>query len=465
MAFKILSEEELSLLTAAQIERYEKEFEIYKQRQAFIEKITAFEKAEVKPYKPELKSIGIIGEIKLSPYKRSERQKLRLEHTQKAELPDNLIGKVNKKINIKETVKSGSAQKKRIEFNRRLFSKAENFKRYERKQYTIPAFSKPVIPGAAFVKSEYALSESVKVKKSVLPGVAAFNAPNKTEIVLSKAAIQKINIGNFIMPESLKPVLPVYAKPHTTFKPFVKLQNLKPEISINEIPKETENTFKKPVFTITDFPEILRPSADMPAFHMPEKNKPKIYVNLKSDIKIGSFKISKTAVTGFPQIRMPHVNICGFQPPMQLRPDIKLNTASDVKVKSFKKPKFKAAELPEIYKISISPVRFRIPKKQEIKSIAAVKPNINIKSFEKPQGLKTHIPEIPKTKVNIGSFAKPEKVKPEINAQLKPLKPISDFRKPEFIMPVLSDIKVCREFEISAQTQDILSILNKESAL
>ena len=62
MAFKILNDEEISLLTDEQVECYQKELKIYKQREAFVEKLTKLENAEIKPYKPNLKSIDIIRE-------------------------------------------------------------------------------------------------------------------------------------------------------------------------------------------------------------------------------------------------------------------------------------------------------------------------------------------------------------------------------------------------------------------
>lgn len=43
MAFKILNDEEISLLTDEQVECYQKELKIYKQREAFVEKLTKLE--------------------------------------------------------------------------------------------------------------------------------------------------------------------------------------------------------------------------------------------------------------------------------------------------------------------------------------------------------------------------------------------------------------------------------------
>mgnify|MGYP000757572383 FL=1 len=98
MAFKILNDEEISLLTDEQVECYQKELKIYKQREAFVEKLTKLENAEIKPYKPNLKSIDIIREIEFAPFISPERQKLSLKPMQKPELPDDLIGKASEKI-------------------------------------------------------------------------------------------------------------------------------------------------------------------------------------------------------------------------------------------------------------------------------------------------------------------------------------------------------------------------------
>ena len=57
MAFKILNDEEISLLTDEQVECYQKELKIYKQREAFVEKLTKLENAEIKP----LEKDGLTG--------------------------------------------------------------------------------------------------------------------------------------------------------------------------------------------------------------------------------------------------------------------------------------------------------------------------------------------------------------------------------------------------------------------
>ena len=432
MAFKILNDEEISLLTDEQVECYQKELKIYKQREAFVEKLTKLENAEIKPYKPNLKSIDIIREIEFAPFISPERQKLSLKPMQKPELPDDLIGKASEKINISEVIKSNAVLKEQIGFNHKLFSKANNFKCYEQKQYVLHKLSKPVIPDTTFTRLENVLLKPVNIKKTAKLNLHEFIAPEKNKVVLSKAEISKIKIGAFVPPEKPKLDFAVNAKPEITLKAF---------------------------------PEVQKINVNMSTFQQPERNKPNISVNVRSDFKIGAFKIPEIAVADLPQIRKAEVEIGSFQPPVQPKLDIKLNTVPDVEVKGFEKPEFEAVKLPVIRKPDVSHIEFHAPEKREIKLSAVAKPSINVKPFKKPQDIKTELPEFPKVNINIGSFTKPQEIIPKLNAKVKTFKPITNFKKPELSRPELSDIKVCKGFETGTEAQDILSMLNKETAL
>ena len=442
MAFKILNDEEISLLTDEQVECYQKELKIYKQREAFVEKLTKLENAEIKPYKPNLKSIDIIREIEFAPFISPERQKLSLKPMQKPELPDDLIGKASEKINISEVIKSNAVLKEQIGFNHKLFSKANNFKCYEQKQYILPEFSKPVIPDATFTKLENVHSNPVQIKKPAELKLQSFIAPVKNNVTLSKVAMPEFKAGVFVKPEAPKLDFAVNAKPETVIKPF-----------------------EKPEFTLKAFPEVQKINVNMSTFQQPERNKPNISVNVRSDFKIGAFKIPEIAVADLPQIRKADVEIGSFQPPVQPKLDIKLNTVPDVEVKGFEKPEFEAVKLPVIRKPDVNHIEFHAPEKREIKLSAVAKPSINVKPFKKPQDIKTELPEFPKVNINIGSFTKPQEIIPKLNAKVKTFKPITNFKKPELSRPELSDIKVCKGFETGTEAQDILSMLKKETTL
>lgn len=63
MAFRILNEEEIALLTDSQRERYEKDLEIYLQRVAFVEQLELYENVTIQPYESRLETINIIDTI------------------------------------------------------------------------------------------------------------------------------------------------------------------------------------------------------------------------------------------------------------------------------------------------------------------------------------------------------------------------------------------------------------------
>ena len=74
MAFRILKEEELSLLTGQQREQYERELDIYQKRAAFVEQIERYESTEIKPFRPKLDFTAPPGTPDIAPYHQREYQ-------------------------------------------------------------------------------------------------------------------------------------------------------------------------------------------------------------------------------------------------------------------------------------------------------------------------------------------------------------------------------------------------------
>lgn len=74
MAFRILKEKELSLLTGQQREQYERELDIYQKRAAFVEQIERYESTEIKPFRPKLDFTAPPGTPDIAPYHQREYQ-------------------------------------------------------------------------------------------------------------------------------------------------------------------------------------------------------------------------------------------------------------------------------------------------------------------------------------------------------------------------------------------------------
>lgn len=72
MAFKVLNEAQVMLLTKSQKEQYERELDIYIERVAFVEKLRKLEEAEIAPYEPKLQGIAVIEEVPQKEFRKFE---------------------------------------------------------------------------------------------------------------------------------------------------------------------------------------------------------------------------------------------------------------------------------------------------------------------------------------------------------------------------------------------------------
>ena len=68
MAFKILSSEEIELLTKEQRACYEEELFIYNERVRFVEQMEKFENTVIQPYQPVLEPIPAISKVPEAAY-------------------------------------------------------------------------------------------------------------------------------------------------------------------------------------------------------------------------------------------------------------------------------------------------------------------------------------------------------------------------------------------------------------
>ena len=72
MAFRILNENELLLLTEEQTKQYERELDLYQKRAAFVEQLEKYESAEIKPFQPKLDFVAPAVSPDIAPYHQRE---------------------------------------------------------------------------------------------------------------------------------------------------------------------------------------------------------------------------------------------------------------------------------------------------------------------------------------------------------------------------------------------------------
>lgn len=350
MAFQILNEEEVSLLTAGQREHYEKKLQAYQQRERLVEKITELENAEIKPYQSNLKPIDIIGEIEIAPFTRPERKGLNLKLVQKPELKHGLVGKVNKKVSVSEVMQSNFVRKERVSLDQRLLFKAGHFRNHEQKRCVLPVLSKPAV-------------------RKVKP----FLAPDKPAIALLKKA-----------------------KPEPASGTFVKPGTPELDIRVHVASKAVLKSFEKPAFVMKALPEVPRGNVDVSTFRMPERNRPEIAVRVKTEVKAKPFQLFETNVTGLPHVRKPASEIHNFQPLTQPKLDLQRETVvlPSVAVRSFERLQDVKAELPDLPKVNVNIGGFTKPQGDKPKLNAGVKALKPIKNFKNPESIRLELPEV-----------------------------------------------------------------------
>lgn len=373
MAFQILNEEEVSLLTAGQREHYEKKLQAYQQRERLVEKITELENAEIKPYQSNLKPIDIIGEIEIAPFTRPERKGLNLKLVQKPELKHGLVGKVNKKVSVSEVMQSNFVRKERVSLDQRLLFKAGHFRNHEQKRCVLPVLSKPAIPNVTFNKFGNVPADPVRTKKPAVRKVKPFLAPDKPAIALSKKA-----------------------KPEPASGTFVKPGTPELDIRVHIASKAVLKSFEKPAFVMKALPEVPRGNVDVSTFRMPERNRPEIAVRVKTEVKAKPFQLFETNVTGLPHVRKPASEIHSFQPLTQPKLDLQRETVvlPSVAVRSFERLQDVKAELPDLPKVNVNIGGFTKPQGDKPKLNAGVKALKPIKNFKNPESIRLELPEV-----------------------------------------------------------------------
>jgi len=143
MAFRILSEEEVSLLDEEQRKQYEKELRIYRQRAAFVEQIEAYEKVRIPPYEPDLKPITVMKKFEVKPYTRPEYTVAEYKPVEKPELP------------IKPFKPAETGNPVLPEISKPVSTDISPVKKVENVETELQTVDKPVIPKLRFEKFDY----------------------------------------------------------------------------------------------------------------------------------------------------------------------------------------------------------------------------------------------------------------------------------------------------------------------
>lgn len=291
MAFRELSEDEISLLNESERTQYEKQLKIYRERVAFVEKLEQIENANIQYTKPKLKRIKPIPKLDIPKYQSVGIIKIKFP---KEETNRNLFLRQLENSSV-NTVKI----RKRMSENSAVYVRIK----------PIPKFTAPSL------KSYHNIPQrKVSLSKSevTIPSVS-FNGKTKHLIHGILNCTKTIDVPQCKFTEMTPRKIAGMPKKNI---PVITPMNFKYERKFTDVPHISTSLPKSVKFNFVSYIKIK----DMPFLSKPELSdkifsSPKCEVNdiPKIDVSIPKveFKESKYKIQNMPQMQIPAVN-CDF---------------------------------------------------------------------------------------------------------------------------------------------------------
>ena len=405
MAFRILTEEEVALLTERQRIQYEDALETYRQRVAFVERIAALEDAEITPYEPKLESIDFISGVEVRAFRQPKYEVALSEPVSKPqftrglfEMPE-LVTPDTPKITAAFDVPVGRTVK------------------IKPVQPKLPKVIQPAVEGKRFVQ--------LKRKQPVLPEVT----PNTPKI----AATFDMSAGRTVKIKPVQPKLPKIIQPVVEGKRFV--QSKRKQFVLPEVAKPVgmAMAWYRPQIGSSELPTVATPvnvknfnfdSLEISEIRVP-KNIPDVYT---ASIETKPFVMPEKTQPELPGIHIAFAETKPFSSPEKANINLPTTVKPDVKAVSFTGADISQPELPKISALNIDIRAFKIPKSSKPKVIGVSKSNFAARSIKLTKAKEPVLPVVARFDVPVKSFVAPEYT-PDVAAPQAPSVKIKSMRK------------------------------------
>lgn len=323
MAFKILTEDEIKLLTDKQRIQYENQLAIYNERVKFVEQLEKLENVEIKPYEPTLTCIPAVG---LPP------EKIFTAPLYDIKITEQVI-KVQSKYDVVDFIKPAKAVLP--ECSKITNIKTDNLKAIEHVKPALPEINNAAASVKIFTKMESKSPILPKSKKVGMLGIT-FKKPQQakpdlpavikpdnyanldfTPVIIDNRAItannptavtSQIALTKFVSPEKSQPVLPKLSVAFSDVKAFEK-----PEHTLSDLPKavvpqdlpQQAALIKQTKISQANLPEISNISPVTASFNKPKIKDTQLPSILKVNAPECSFVKSEHNFTALPTVLKP----------------------------------------------------------------------------------------------------------------------------------------------------------------
>lgn len=368
MAFKILNDQELSLLSDNERIEYEKQQDLYQKRIALAERLEELESTQLQPYEPLLHSIFYIDKLDIKSYKKTEYVMQKIEPVEKPKLQVRPFQKPEQSAPVlplmpkQADVRTGSIQKLEVrKTDLPMVTKPQavltEYKKPDVRSADLPQITDPTIRA---VRTN--ISAVTKISRSDLPEIKmasaemlVFQKPEIEDMNLPEVKVLLAECIDFRRPEISSLDLPdikiASVKTAIFQKPEISDKNL-PEVKVS--PAKTA-VFHKPGISTMDLPEVKVSPVKTTVFQKPEI----------SDVNLAEVEVSPVRTVIFQKPGMGDMNL----------PEVKV---SPVKTALFRRPEANGKSLPEVKIIPVEIAAFRSREIQSTEFAPAVVPHIYI---------------------------------------------------------------------------------------
>lgn len=329
MAFRVLKEEELSLLTGQQREQYERELDIYQKRAAFVEQIERYEGTEIKPFRPKLDFTAPPGTPDIEPYHQCE---YKVKQQEPAEKPEIQLRFHKMDVDFKPEMPAVSVSA----------PAGRELRKIEDPEPVLPVFAKPSkidLPIREFDEVHAELPEIGQAPLSAPRQIRMEELSDHISITAPKPPKMAVLPENFPADfQKSAAGLPDIDVPRPVF-PDVQLPSGQRELKLPDVPAEWKVRTPEPA---------VRPEVKLSA--LPDVQKPRIR-------EIRGFEEIKIQPQTAPAIRVPEMKRVSF-----IQPDVRPEGLPVIRIKApvpdpLQPVRVKKAEPPEVKNAAVRQIR------------------------------------------------------------------------------------------------------------
>ena len=392
MAFRVLNEDEIALLSDKQKKQYDEELSIYQERIAFIEQIEMLEKVEIPPYEPQLKEIAMIGGIPQKKYA-VHKGDLNAHGIPKCFHPTGVEVNHMKETGAVSPELPALSHPKKVEI---LFSAPELL------EPQLP-FAKVSFQNISDVRITEVNSSKLPDAKVVFDREFAFKMDEPSRPILPEAVVTFGNIPVFQDFKVNHPLIPAVDSPNCTLRKEANIPVAHADIpSVKGMERILKNkTFNKPELGDVKVPQITKPITDSYEFQIRKHTVTELPDIQRLVCSVKPLEARQYSRTKLPDVQRP---VCSVKP-------VEAKQYNVTKLPEVQKPvcrihekqvrQYSQTELPKIKQVDIVNKEFRAPKMAEPVITCVKLPVANSPKFGKidssvrglPNNLSIEIPD------------------------------------------------------------------------